>query len=196
MEYKFTNVGRRPILPAKDWSISFHHRNRIVAPSSNAELKVVPAEGCLYVIQPNTLGNYNGIAAGESISLHVEAQGLMLFKSEILPNFAIYASNVAPMDILSTRDGMLSVSLAPQNNSIEDMSQLTSMERMLVWPDVIDEGRVGRKFVIPSPKEVTGTTDSIVDLANSTSWHIYYDASVDDNFRQIFNGKTSRRRVT
>ena len=190
MEIKLTNTGNRKILSQTDWAISFHHRNKIITPTSSTELEVIPAEGCLYVLRPNSNGNYNGIIRNRHISIHVEAEGLMLYKSEIFPNFAIYASTVPPKNILSTRDGMSFVSLAPKNRSIDDMSKLTSMQRMLTWPDVVDEGRVGRRLVIPSPLEISGSSTNIVDLKNSSRWNVYFEATITPGFRTLFKSKS------
>lgn len=196
---RLTNTGQRKILSEKDWSIMFHHRNKIVMPAGNQEMEVVPAEGCLYVVRPKVNSKFNGFNRGESQILALDVEGLLLHKTEFFPNFAIYASQVPPRNILSTMGEDLSfVSLAPFNTSLDDVSRLSGIQRIFTWPDIVDNGRVSLSYVIPAPYRVvpdriTEVPLKIIDLQKSPKWNILFDEEISPEFRNLFIDTLSKK---
>lgn len=188
---KLTNAIGQTLLPKADWSIIFHSQNKITTPqlSSDSELEVLAAENCLYVIQPVATSSYDGFQSQESKTIELQATGLSLFKSEIFPNFAIYSSQVSPLDIRYTQDNELSfVTLAAANQSADDPSLMNGVQRILSIPDVIDGGRVPQSYVIPSAMTVRGQPNQIMDL-QTADLNILFGQTVPQNFRDLFIGR-------
>ena len=179
------------MLPEKDWQILFHHENRLKPTvSKDGQLVLHAAESCLYVIAP-VKGKYNGIARGQTKLIELEGTGLSIFKSIVIPNFAIYTQSIPPMNIASTGDDKLSfVYLDDRNKSMDDLSLMQGSRRLAITPDVVDQGRVPlTSFTIPAPGRVQGELGNIFVLSASQRINYYFHPNIRQDFANKFIGR-------
>lgn len=188
--YQITNAGTTKILDTSDWEIiySMHNKDLLTRPEFVVHGFVIkPYKDCLYQMT-STPGVFPGLNAGQAFKITVEAKGLSVFKQDIHPRFIVRSPNTVPKTIASTDDLDLGfVYLSADNKTDDDFSLMSGVRRTMVYPDVMDIGRVPATVVIPPPKNISVAQNMpLFDLGNVTRFYIWADNSVSETFKKYF----------
>lgn len=192
--FHLANGGNSKILDSDNWEIIFSLHNRDLFTRAEFQVHgfvIRPYKESLYKMFP-TPGVFPGLNSGQAFKITVNCKGLSVFRQDIHPRFIIRADTAKPKTIKSTDyDDLRFVKLSGSANSGEDFSRMSSVQRTVMTPDVIDMERVPPTITVPTTKNITiQPRMPLLNLSSIPVFYVWADQSVSPVFREYFHGKS------
>ena len=180
-----TNKGRSTI-SSSDWKIYFNalremRQNTDPFGSSNSKMTVLHINGYLHELTPTQY--FPNLLSGRNVEVDLSASGVIVAKSDVMPNWYVVASGLKPRILESTEGESLKFvgsfnSASKWKRSAQDLYDPFTPEKRFEINDIADLKRPGH-LIIPTPLVMKYISKSqILDL-NDGKWTIFADRCLD-----------------